>query len=111
MNRSDDGSRCLVVAQPEGMYVLCSYYVIVIPRSCQVGERRVLFIYALLAIGLELVVWLVPSLIGGAVSVSLIGVLLGPMYPITMNHAGRVLPAWLLTGNVPCRISARRRRY
>ena len=108
MNRSDDGSRCLVVAQPEGMYVLCSYYVIVIPRSCQVGERRVLFIYALLAIGLELVVWLVPSLIGGAVSVSLIGVLLGPMYPITMNHAGRVLPAWLLTGNVPCRISTRR---
>ena len=49
--------------------------------------------------------WLVPSLIGGAVSVSIIGVLLGPMYPITMNHAGRVLPAWLLTGNVSCRIS------
>ena len=34
-------------------------------------------------------------------AVSIIGVLLGPMYPITMNHAGRVLPAWLLTGNVP----------
>ncbi|KAH0835909.1 MFS general substrate transporter [Lanmaoa asiatica] len=66
----------------------------------KVGERRVLFIYALLAIGLELVVWLVPSLIGGAVSVSIIGVLLGPMYPITMNHAGRVLPAWLLTGSI-----------
>ncbi|KIJ15883.1 hypothetical protein PAXINDRAFT_76660 [Paxillus involutus ATCC 200175] len=66
----------------------------------QVGERRVLFIYALLAIGLELVVWLVPSLVGGAVSVSIIGVLLGPMYPITMNHAGRVLPAWLLTGSI-----------
>ncbi|KAG6377546.1 major facilitator superfamily domain-containing protein [Boletus reticuloceps] len=66
----------------------------------KVGERRVLFIYALLAIGLQLVVWFVPSLIGGAVAVSIIGVLLGPMYPITMNHAGRVLPAWLLTGNV-----------
>ncbi|KIJ05092.1 Drug:H+ antiporter-1 family protein, partial [Paxillus involutus ATCC 200175] len=66
----------------------------------KVGERRVLFIYALLAIGLELVVWLVPSLVGGAVSVSIIGVLLGPMYPITMNHAGRVLPAWLLTGSI-----------
>ncbi|KIK86997.1 hypothetical protein PAXRUDRAFT_831878 [Paxillus rubicundulus Ve08.2h10] len=66
----------------------------------QVGERTVLFIYALLAIGLELVVWLVPSLVGGAVSVSIIGVLLGPMYPITMNHAGRVLPAWLLTGSI-----------
>ncbi|KAI9567524.1 major facilitator superfamily domain-containing protein [Boletus coccyginus] len=66
----------------------------------KVGERRVLFIYALLAVGLELVVWFVPSLIGGAVSVSIIGVLLGPMYPIAMNHAGRVLPAWLLTGSI-----------
>ncbi|KAF8137341.1 major facilitator superfamily domain-containing protein [Boletus edulis] len=66
----------------------------------KVGERRVLFIYALLAIGLQLVVWFVPSLIGGAVAVSIIGVLLGPMYPITMNHAGRVLPAWLLTGSI-----------
>ena len=92
---------------------VCPLYLffIVIPQSCQVGERRVLFIYALLAIGLELVVWLVPSLIGGAVSVSIIGVLLGPMYPITMNHAGRVLPAWLLTGNAPRRISTRRRWY
>jgi hypothetical protein len=47
---------------------------------------------------LELVVWLVPSLIGGAVAVSLVGVLLGPFYPIAMNHAGRILPRWLLTG-------------
>ncbi|KAJ8516259.1 hypothetical protein ONZ45_g6401 [Pleurotus djamor] len=65
-----------------------------------VGERRVLYLYTLLAIGLELVVWLVPSLIGGAVAVSLVGVLLGPFYPIAMNHAGRILPRWLLTGSI-----------
>jgi len=47
---------------------------------------------------LELVVWLVPSLIGGAVAVSLVGVLLGPIYPIIMNVSGRILPRWLLTG-------------
>ena len=47
---------------------------------------------------LDLVVWLVPSLIGGAVAISLIGVLLGPIYPIVMNEAGRILPRWLLTG-------------
>jgi len=47
---------------------------------------------------LELVVWFVPSLIGGAVAVSLVGVLLGPIYPIVMNEAGRILPRWLLTG-------------
>lgn len=69
-------------------------------HQAQVGERRVLFAYALLAIGLELIVWLVPSLIGDAVAVSLVGVLLGPMYPIAMNHAGRVLPSWILTGSI-----------
>jgi fucose permease len=64
----------------------------------KIGERRAIFIYVFLAIGLELVVWLVPSLIGGAVAVSLIGVLLGPIYPIVMNESGRILPRWLLTG-------------
>ncbi|KAJ7485283.1 major facilitator superfamily domain-containing protein, partial [Mycena latifolia] len=66
----------------------------------KIGERRVLYLYSVLAIGLELVVWLVPSLIGDAVAVSLVGVLLGPIFPITMNHAGRVLPRWLLTGSI-----------
>ncbi|KAJ6627841.1 major facilitator superfamily domain-containing protein [Mycena sp. CBHHK59/15] len=42
----------------------------------KIGERRVLYLYSVLAIVLELVVWLVPSLIGSAVAVSLVGVLL-----------------------------------
>ncbi|KAI0716684.1 MFS general substrate transporter [Earliella scabrosa] len=66
----------------------------------KIGERRAIFLYGVLAIALELVVWLVPSLIGGAVAVSFVGVLLGPIYPIVMNHAGRVLPPWLLTGSI-----------
>ncbi|KAJ7108525.1 major facilitator superfamily domain-containing protein [Mycena epipterygia] len=37
----------------------------------KIGERRVLYLYSVLAIGLELIVWLVPSLIGDAVAVSL----------------------------------------
>ena len=49
---------------------------------------------------LVLVVWLVPSLIGGAVAVSFVGVLLGPVYPIVMNHASRVLPPRLLNGSI-----------
>jgi fucose permease len=48
----------------------------------------------------ELVVWFVPSLIGGAFAVALVGFLLGPIYPIAMNHAGRILPHWLLTGSI-----------
>ncbi|KAJ7269887.1 major facilitator superfamily domain-containing protein [Mycena rebaudengoi] len=66
----------------------------------KIGEHRVLYLYAFLAIGLELIVWLVPSLIGGAVAVALVGVFLGPMYPILMNRAGRALPRWLLSGSI-----------
>lgn len=66
----------------------------------KIGEWNAIFIYSLLSIGLELVVWLVPSLIGGAVAVSLIGVFLGPIYPIVMNHSARILPHWLLTGSI-----------
>ncbi|KAJ7033674.1 major facilitator superfamily domain-containing protein [Mycena alexandri] len=66
----------------------------------KIGERRVLFLYSVLAIGLEVVVWKVPSLIGDAVAVSIVGVLLGPIYPIVMNVSGRVLPRWILTGSI-----------
>ena len=66
----------------------------------KIGEHRAIFLYAILAIGLELVVWLVPNLVGDAVAVSFVGMLLGPMYPITMNHTGRVLPRWILTGSI-----------
>ena len=52
---------------PQFLFLYCH-------NSISSGGR--VFIYALLAIGLKLVVWLVPSLIGGAVSVSNIGVLL-----------------------------------
>ncbi|KAI0654399.1 major facilitator superfamily domain-containing protein [Cubamyces menziesii] len=64
----------------------------------KVGERRAIFMYAILAIALELIIWLVPSLIGGGIAVSFVGVLLGPIYPIVMNQARGVLPPWLLNG-------------
>ncbi|KAI0754427.1 major facilitator superfamily domain-containing protein [Daedaleopsis nitida] len=66
----------------------------------KIGERRVIFLYGALAIGLELVVWFVPSLVGGAVVVSLVGVLLGPIYPMVINYAGHVFPTRLLGGSI-----------
>ncbi|KAH9941583.1 MFS general substrate transporter [Epithele typhae] len=66
----------------------------------KIGERRALFIYALIAIQLEVTVWVVPSLVENAVAVALIGLLLGPMYPILMNHTTKILPRWLLTGSI-----------
>jgi fucose permease len=86
-----------------------------------IGERRALYIYALISFGyvrlpryprfpsqtlnhpppsLEFAIWFVPSLIGNAITVSFIGMLLGPMYPIALNQAARVLPPWILTGAV-----------
>ncbi|KAJ7921499.1 major facilitator superfamily domain-containing protein [Mycena leptocephala] len=66
--------------------------IILLPLNKKIGERRVVYIYGLVAIALELVIWLVPSLVGGAISV--------PHIPIAMNHAGRVFPPWLLTGSI-----------
>ena len=84
----------------------------------KVGEKKVVFIYAALVIGwvyhtpgpfprlisdvnrLEITIWLVPSLIGNALAVSVVGLLLGPMYPICMNEAGKVLPRRVLTGSI-----------
>lgn len=49
---------------------------------------------------LELVVWLVPDLLSGAICVSFVGIFLGPIYPIVMNHAGAVLPPELISGGI-----------
>ncbi|KAJ7778299.1 MFS general substrate transporter [Mycena metata] len=59
----------------------------------KIGERRVLYLYVALAMGLEFIVWFVPSFIGGAVAVSLVGLFLGPMYPLIMNAVGRTVPS------------------
>jgi len=49
---------------------------------------------------LQLVVWLVPSLVGGGVAVSLVGLFFGPMYPIALNIAGRIIPKYLVTSSI-----------
>ncbi|KAL5481131.1 hypothetical protein ACEPAI_10072 [Sanghuangporus weigelae] len=65
-----------------------------------VGERRVIWLYIFLSIGLEITIWLVPSLVANAVAVSFIGVFLGPIYPIVMNITGRLMPPWLMSGAI-----------
>ncbi|EIM79256.1 MFS general substrate transporter [Stereum hirsutum FP-91666 SS1] len=66
----------------------------------KIGERTALFLYAILCIGLEITVWIVPSLIENAVAISFVGVLMGPMYPILVNQAKGVIPRWLLNGSI-----------
>ena len=48
----------------------------------------------------QLIVWLVPSVIATGISVSLIGMLLGPMYPIVIYHTARVVPSHLVNGAI-----------
>lgn len=82
-----------------------------------------MYLYALLAIGyvwfasinriqnsfsdyfvttyrLEFVIWRVVSLIGNAIAVSLVGLVLAPMYPLCMTLAGRVLPRRVRAGGI-----------
>ncbi|KAB5592211.1 Gallate transporter [Ceratobasidium theobromae] len=71
----------------------------------KIGERRVVYLYCLLAIALELVIWLVPNIIGNAVAVSIVGLLLvaafaGPIYPVAMNIMGAIIPRRILTGSM-----------
>ena len=47
-----------------------------------------------------MIVWLVPSFTASVISVFIIGVLLGPMFPIAINHVARVLPRHLVNGAV-----------
>ncbi|KAJ7665939.1 major facilitator superfamily domain-containing protein, partial [Mycena polygramma] len=65
-----------------------------------IGPNRGVYVYCSIAIGLQLVVWLVPSLVGGAVSVAFIGLLTGPIYPMALNRAAKMFPPWLLTATM-----------
>ena len=49
---------------------------------------------------LEVTVWKIPSLIENAVAVAIIGLLLGPMYPIMVSQTRKALPPWLLAGGL-----------
>ena len=51
-------------------------------------------------LSLELVVWLVDSLLPSAICVAFVGFFMGPIYPIVMNHAGTILPEELISGSI-----------
>lgn len=57
----------------------------------RVGERIATFVIVGGAAAFQLLVWLVPNVIGDAVAVSLVGLLLGPVYPCVMTVVSRLL--------------------
>lgn len=70
------------------------------PINDMLGKRRAIYVYIVAAAGLELIVWLVPNLVTDAVAVAIVGLALGPLYPIVMNVAAEVLPKWILAGSI-----------
>jgi fucose permease len=58
----------------------------------KIGEK--ISVVALVAgsIAFQLLVWLVPNVVGDAVAVTVLGLLLGPIYPCSMNVFSRLLP-------------------
>ena len=63
-----------------------------------IGEKRVVFLYLGVALGLELVVWFAKRLIADAVAFTLIGFVLGPFFPIAISVTTKALPKSLHTG-------------
>ncbi|KAG8944999.1 hypothetical protein FRC04_001254 [Tulasnella sp. 424] len=94
-------------AGPSAGYVSSGFFggltlgrLVLLPVNDKIGHERVIYLYSILAIALEFTVWFVPNLIGNAVAVSLVGLLLGPFYPIAMNVIAGLIPRWLLAGSI-----------
>ncbi|KAJ5682284.1 hypothetical protein N7462_005449 [Penicillium macrosclerotiorum] len=58
----------------------------------RLGERRMIFIYTILCVGLQLVFWLVPNIITEAVAVSLLGFFSGPFFATGISVGSKIVP-------------------
>ena len=55
----------------------------------KIGEKNFVVILTLGTVGLQLLAWLTPNLIGNAVAVCLLGLLLGPVYRCAQTSVSR----------------------
>lgn len=71
----------------------------------RLGERRMIFIYALLCLGLELLFWLIPSIVAGAVAISIFGFFSGPFFATGVSLGSQIFPPDIRSsalGKSPC---------
>ena len=61
----------------------------------KVGEKKSTFFLVGGAAAFQLLVWLVPNVVGEAVAVSIVGLLLGPVYPCATAVFSRLIPVRL----------------
>ncbi|KAL2808255.1 major facilitator superfamily domain-containing protein [Aspergillus granulosus] len=57
------------------------------------GERRMIFVYIVLCLALELIFWLVPDIITEAVAISLLGFFSGPFFATGVSVASKLFAA------------------
>ncbi|PMD54818.1 MFS general substrate transporter [Hyaloscypha bicolor E] len=68
--------------------------------TARLGEFCSVLLYLGIAVVLELIFWLVPSLVTSAVTVALLGVVMGPMFPTAIVLVTKLLPRSLHVGTI-----------
>ena len=61
-------------------------------HSLRLTERSIVTVYLACAVSLELLFWLVPSILASAVAVAFLGMFLGPVFPSGVIMATKLLP-------------------
>ncbi|KAI1477192.1 MFS general substrate transporter [Daldinia eschscholtzii] len=56
------------------------------------GEQRMLLVYSVLCVALQLVFWLQPNIVGSAVALSFMGFFTGPFFATGMSVASKLFP-------------------
>lgn len=56
------------------------------------GEQRMLLVYSVLCVALQLVFWLQPNIVASATALSLMGFLFGPFFATGMSVASKIFP-------------------
>ncbi|KAL2857308.1 putative MFS transporter [Aspergillus pseudoustus] len=64
------------------------------------GEKRMIFIYIVLAIALQLMFWLIPHIITDAIMICLLGYFIGPFYPVGLYVLTETVPQNVQNGAV-----------
>ncbi|GAW14199.1 hypothetical protein ANO14919_035960 [Xylariales sp. No.14919] len=66
----------------------------------RIGEKLAIMIYLVIAVGFELVFWLVPHFIVSAVAIGLQGFFIGPLFPAAIVAMSKLLPHHLHVGAI-----------
>ena len=91
--------RSLLTSDDVGGGITLGRFVLSHPAH-KVGEKKSTFFLIAGAAAFQLLVWLVPNIVGDAVAVSFVGLLLGPVYPCATSVFSRLITRHLQTSSL-----------